>query len=174
MKNIFLLFYLIILSGCTIVAKYNMDLTILQDGSPKRDYDVLIKMPASSAAAPISPHFNSREIFTVGKYKTDKNGQINVDVQFWTKSRQRHIRKPMFMISSANIKNCLIVPWYMEKERFFIALQFDESIGEFVGAVPDLNSVTGNFERVAGGGWRVTATIHNLNGLCDREKEDNE
>lgn len=140
-----------------------LDLTVLKDGKPLQNYEITIKQLKESAimASSTSDMTEDEILWTLGVFKTDDNGNINVKHSFFTHNNKL-TGKPMFFISSKDINSCHIVPWYLEKEKFFIPMRFKD--GEITGAIKNLDDMTGNFEFK--NGWKVNATIHNMSNIC--------
>ena len=153
------LFSAALLSGCSFYAQNRLDLTILANEKPAQDYEVELWFPKSYGADRMNPNFNSREILPLGTFYTDKNGNLQFPLNLITDVRPR---KPMFFISSADITQCQLMLWYMEKEKFFIPMKYKN--GEISG-IKYLDDVTGDFQKTKNG-WNVTATIHRMDRIC--------
>ena len=163
MKKFLLLFFAFILNACTYMVNHELDLTVLKDGKPLQNYEVTIKRLEESAimSSSTSGMTDDEILWTLGAFKTDANGNINVKHSYFTDNRKL-TGKPMFFISSKDINSCYIVPWYIEKKNFFVPMIFKD--GKIADAIKNPDDMTGNFEFK--GGWKVNATIHNMSNIC--------
>lgn len=152
-----------LLSGCTFYTQNNLDLTVLKNGKPVPNYDVELRLPRTYGQPSTSPDFNSREMISLGKFSTDNAGKLNFPLNLAV-GINPYYAKPMFFISSSDIKQCELLLWYLEKEKFFVPLKFKN--GNIVGGIKYLDDVTGNFTYTETG-WDVSATIHRSDRICE-------
>lgn len=151
------------LSGCTFYSQNNLDLIVLKDGKPLPDYKLELNFPRNYGQERMSPYYNSREIVNLGNFSTDQAGQIHLPLNFAI-GINPHYAKPMFIIGSSDIKQCQLLLWYMEKEKFFVPLKFKN--GDIVGQIKYIEDVTGDFI-YTGKGWDVSATINRTDRICE-------
>ncbi len=151
-----------LLSGCTFFTQNNLDLTVLKNNKPASDYEIGLRVPVTYGQHPMSPYFNSREMFTLGTFYTDAEGKLRFPFNAAIGIPPRKA-KPMFLISSSDIKQCELLLWYLEEKEYFVSLKFEN--GDIVGPIKYQEDVTGDF-KYNGNGWDITATINRIDRIC--------
>lgn len=151
------------LSGCTFFTQNNLDLTVMKNDKPAQNYNVALRIPVTYGQHPMSPYFNSREMFPLGEYSTDKDGKLHFPFNAAIGIPPKKA-KPMFLISSSDINQCELLLWYLEDKKFFVPLKFKN--GDISGPLKYTEDVTGDFT-YNGNGWDVSATIHRIDRICE-------
>ena len=166
---------LFLLSGCMApgsrIAKNNLDLTVMKNGKPAVGYELDVKLPKWYGQGALDPDFDSKEFFSK-KWKTDRDGRINIPIDAVhhidfllvpIPISVTKIKKPMLFIKLKDLKSCDLVLWYLEDEKFFIAMKYAN--GNIDGIkYPD--DVSGSFTKTEKG-WDIKATIHRIDRICE-------